>query len=76
MSKVCTELALAAYAHMQGMPIEQASETRSKGPIVYEFVFNVDDAKWAKMKQEFFNSESQRFDNSVRQLKRMSRDGC
>lgn len=65
------DLALAAYAHMRGFRVLKAEEMK-RGRIT-EYRFTIDDPgeQWNEVCIDFANSEAQKHDASVRQLKRL-----
>jgi len=65
------ELALAAYAHMRGMRIVKAEDSRRGRITEYRFTIHDPDGIWDQVCIEFANSEAQKHDASVRTLKRL-----
>jgi hypothetical protein len=70
-----TDLAFAAYCHMQGLRICRAQQIRRNGALEYSFAIEDPDGKWNRMRMDFANSESAQFDDSVRTLKKLCRLG-
>lgn len=71
------DLAFASYAHMKGLEILKAEKIHKSNIIEYNFVF-LDEMTtsqpkgiWNKLHVDFANSESRKFDGSVRTLKRL-----
>jgi len=69
--KETTNLSFAAFAYMKGMQIIRATERRGRGNVEYSFGFNDPGDRWDELNFEYANSESSRFDNSVRTLKQL-----
>lgn len=65
------ELALAAYAHMRGMRVVKAEDSRRGRNLEYRFTIYDPDGIWDDVCIEFANSEAQKHDASVRTLKRL-----
>ncbi len=64
-------MALAAYAHMNGMRIVKAEEFRRGRVTEYLFTVHDPDGKWDQLCIDYANSEAQKHDASVRTLKRL-----
>lgn len=62
-----SDLALAAFLVMRGLPLLNATRTSGK----FEFIFNDSDNKAIQLSIEFVNSEFSKFDNHVRTLKKI-----
>lgn len=65
------DLALAAYVHMLGLKIVKAEECRRGSTNEYMFTFEDPDGEWEGYHISYANSEASRFDNSVRNLKKL-----
>ena len=65
------DLALAAYAHMRGMRVVKAEDSRRGRIMEYRFTIHDLDGIWDEVCIEFANSEAQKHDSSVRTLKRL-----
>ena len=69
--KSTKDLAFAAYAHMEGLAVVRAVEQRNGSLNEYSFMLADPDGRWETLFTRFANSESQRFDSSVRALKKL-----
>lgn len=69
--KSTRDLTFAAYAHMQGLQILKADGSMTNRAREFVFVFDDPDERWEDLTLSFANSESSRFDNSVRALKKL-----
>jgi len=65
------DLALAAYAHMNGFRVVKAEEMKRGRITEYRFTVEDPDERWETLCLDFANSEAQRHDASVRMLKRL-----
>jgi hypothetical protein len=63
-----SDLALAAYLHMMGVPLVKASSAHSGK---FQFIFDDADSQCETLSYAFINSECAKFDNHVRMLKKM-----
>ncbi len=70
-AKTTKDLAFAAYAHMEGLAVIRAVEVRRGAVNEYSFLLDDPDNRWESLFTSFANSESQRFDSSVRALKKL-----
>jgi len=68
-------MALVAYAHMKGMRVVKAEQSTRGRALEFNFVVHDPDDQWDEISTDFVNSESARYDSSVRILKRMCRSG-
>ncbi len=72
-----SDLAFASYALMRGLKVQKATRSHRGQVIEYKFVFldpGTDEAGngiWEQLILDFSNSESLKFDDSVRTLKRL-----
>ncbi|MAG27577.1 hypothetical protein CMI47_18750 [Candidatus Pacearchaeota archaeon] len=64
---ITSDLALAAFLVMRGLPLIDASRNQGK----FEFIFNDANSEAVKLSIEFVNSEFSKFDNHVRTLKKI-----
>lgn len=62
------DLALAAYLKMKGLPIVRAAR-RGRD---FEFTFRDPEDRWDPLTIEFVNSECNRYDDSMRTLKKLA----
>jgi len=65
------DLALAAFAHMEGFRVVKAEENKRGRITEYRFTIEDPDERWESLCLDFANSEAQRHDASVRMLKRL-----
>jgi len=63
-----SDLALAAYLHMKGIPIVKADASNSGK---FKFIFDNTGDQCDALSYVFINSECAKFDNHVRMLKKM-----
>jgi len=70
-AKTTKDLAFAAYAHMAGLAVIRAVEVRRGSVNEYSFLLDDPENRWESLFTSFANSESQRFDSSVRALKKL-----
>lgn len=68
MLRSTSDLALAGYVHMQGLRVVKGERLNGGR---FRFAFEDPGDDWEELKQGFANSESLRFDSSVRALKKM-----
>jgi len=68
-------LAFAGYALMRGLRIVKAESHKETRGMEYLFVFEDADDQWGNLLLEFANSEAQRHDQAVRQLKQLCKRG-
>jgi len=80
--KETSDLAFAGYCHMQGLRIVKVGQWRAKtNALEYNFIFSdpptgeSEDGRWDELLLDFANSESRKFDSSVRVLKQLGRRG-
>ena len=79
--KETENLSFAAYAHMRGLRVIRAQVWRRPNGVRYLFVFDDPAAEgapegiWENLKLDFSNSEAQRYDASVRTLKKLCQRG-
>lgn len=77
--KETRDLAFAAYAHMKGLEVRKAEQMKRGQSTEYRFSFNdppseeFPEGRWNELLMDFANSESTRFDSSVRSLKKLCR---
>lgn len=69
--KSTKDLAFAAYAHMEGLAVIRAVEQRKGAVNEYAFLLDDPEDRWETLFTQFANSESQKFDSSVRALKKL-----
>jgi len=65
------DLAFAAWAHLNGLSILKADETRRTHANEYRFIFDDPNGVWDQLHVDFANSEALKFDHSVRALKKL-----
>lgn len=68
--KTTKDMAFAAFLLMNGLQVWRATETHGRRANEYAFTFDDPNDKWEDLARLFANSESLRFDNSVRTLKK------
>ena len=76
-----TDLAFGAYCHMRGLKIVKAQQCRRNRALEYKFIFDDPQTEknpngmWDEYLVDFTNSESRKYDSSVRALKHLGRRG-
>lgn len=75
--KETRDLAFAAYAHMRQLTVLSAVQKKKGTSTEYQFLFfdppsdEYPGGRWEELQVDFANSESTRFDSSVRSMKKL-----